>query len=269
MFFIPHHHTYLMEKHNLISKIKEKKELSSLPDSFVQDALEEVLKKLQIQDLAVLKKAEQKIVIKEVRANLRRHTGMFQISRKAWKARESLLAQGNYEDLLKTHTSTNERLTEYPKIKAMIASFHPTSILDLGSGLNPIALATPEVQYYAVDIQEADLALVDQFFKAKGISGKTIVKDLSKSLEGLPKADLCLCFKLLDIVEKKGHRQAEEILKTISCKNFIISFSTTTLSGKPMLHKKRPWLERLLKRLHYLYTTQTIDNEVFYLIEKS
>jgi len=57
--------------------------------------------------------------------------------------------------------------------------------------------------------------------------------------------DLCLIFKVLDIIEKKTHKNAEKILKAINAKRMIISFSTRTLSGKPMEYPRRLWAEKL------------------------
>ena len=258
----------MVSKQELIENIKKKKELSGLPDSFVLDALEEQLAKLGVKSLD-LKKAQQKALVKLVRADLRKKTGMFQkVTEKLWKSRLELLEEGKIGEILETHASTKERLSFYPKLKEIISSLNVKSILDLGCGLNPLALASPEIVYYAVDIQKGELELIKKFFQKNNIQGKTISKDLSKDIN-LPPADLCLALKLFDILESKGHKQAENILKSISCRHFIISFSTKTLSGKPMLHVKRPWLERILNRLAYKFSIINSENEIFYIIERS
>ena len=259
-----------MTEIDLVKKIKEKKELSGLPDSYVLDSLKNELKKINFPNIDSIKKSEQKIIIKLVRAELRRSAGMFQKSKeKSWKSRFTLLEENKIEELLKTHSSTNERLNFYPKLKELIFSLKPSSILDLGCGINPIAIAKPNIKYYAVDIQQDDLDIVKKFFQKNNISGETFVQDISSSsTENLPSVDLCLMFKLLDILEKKGHRQAEQILKNIKTNFFIISFSTKTLSGRSMLHQKRPWLERILGKLNYHFKIEKSDNEIFYIIEK-
>lgn len=255
-----------MDAEEIIKKIKQKKEFSSLPDSFVLSSL----KKYSYNIKQELKKSEQKALVKLVRADLRRHTGMFQrLTGKYWKKRESLLEQNKISDLLKTHASTKERIQFYPELKKVISNLNAKSILDLGCGLNPLALASPGIIYYALDIQQSDLDLIKKFFEKNKIEGKTINQDVSLNISNLPPADLCLMLKLLDILDDKSHKKALSLLEKIKCKNFIISFSTKTLSGKPMLHKKRPWLERIIRNLNYKFCTISSENEIFYIVEKA
>lgn len=251
-----------MEKQAILNKIKEKKELSSIPDSFILPFVEKHTPKNK-----ELKKSDIKLIVSLVRSDLRRSTGMFQKSgEKLWKLRESLAKENKVDKLLETHLSTKERIQFYPKLKEIIFNLNPKSILDLGCGLNPLALASKEIKYYAVDIQQSDLDIVKQFFEKNNIHGKTINLDVSKSLSSLPEADLCLALKLLDLLPLKA-QQAEKIL-SLNCKKFIFSFSTKTLSGKLMLHKKRLWLERVLHNKNIEFYTLSSDNEIFYIIEK-
>ena len=111
--------------------------------------------------------------------------------------------------------------------------------------------------------------MINSFFEKNKISGKTFVYDLRKIKDGLPKADLCLLFKVLDVIEDKKHKISREILQKVPCKKILVSFSTKKLSGKPMNYPKRKWFERLLQRLNYKFEKFSSDNEVFYLIDKS
>mgnify|MGYP001602700304 CR=1 FL=1 len=246
----------------LLKKIKEKKELSQISDSFILDILGKYLSKINAEKL---KPSEKKIIVKEVRAELRRSAGMFQ---KGFKSRESLLEKGDFANLLKTHSSTAERIDFYSELKKLILKLNPKSILDLGCGLNPIALASPYVVYYAVDIREDELNMINTFFEKNSIKGRVFSQDLRKPIDNLPEADLCLIFKIFDILESKGHKQAEYIIKSVKCKNILISFSTRTLSGKPMRLARRLWLERMLSRLGYKFTMVNSSNEIFYIVEK-
>ncbi len=248
----------------LVSKIKEKRELSDLPDSLVKEALKDYLKKRNI-DIPK-KEKQQKIIVKEVRAELRKYTGRFQI-KSPFEKRKKLLEEYKIIELLKTHTSTKERLDDYDKIKELIYSSNPKSILDLGCGLNPIAIAKNGVKYYAYDIKESELRLIELYFKKNKIQGKTFFEDI-REIEEFPKTDMCLIFKTLDIIESKGHKKAMEILQKIPSKKIIVSFSTKTLSGKPMNSPRRQWFENLLNALNYKFEIFKIKNEIFYIIEK-
>jgi len=243
----------------LIKKIKEKKELSGTADSVVKETLNTYLKKYNIL-LGNLSPKEQKIIIKEIRSQLRSLTGQYQ---KNIKYRPNLI--NNPTELLKTHTSTFERQEDYPNLKALIKKINPKSILDLGCGLNPIALATPKIKYFASDIKEDELEIIKKFFAMNKIKGKTFIYDLRKINSDLPKADLCFIFKVLDIIDKN---LAEKILVLIPCKKILVSFSTKKLSGKKMNKPNRDWFEKILKRLNFEYNKTNTENEVFYLIDK-
>lgn len=250
-----------MKIQKLITDIKKKREFSSLPDSFVLEVLEKYLSRIKTKKL---KPSEEKMIVKEVRAELRRSIGMFQ---KGSKNREVFFKKGNIQKLLKTHSSTLERIGFYPNFKKIISEINPSSILDLGCGLNPIALANKKTTYYAVDIREDELNLIKKFFKKNKIQGRVFLQDLRKPINNLPYADLCLILKLFDVLTKdKGH--IEYLIKNLKCKTLIVSFSTKTLSGKQMRFHRRLWLERILKRLNYEFSIEISDNEIFYIIKK-
>ncbi len=251
---------------DLIKKIKQKPELRGIDDSVVQDSLEKALKKYNL-NLQNLNSADARVLIKIIRSDLRNLTGRF---RKSIKSRAELLDSLNINGLLRTHTSTAERIEFYPKLNALLKNLKIKSILDLGCGLNPIALASKGVKYYASDINKEELSLIEVFFKKNKIPGKVFICDLRKDDSfSLPKADICLLFKVLDIIEKKSHKLAENIILKSPCKYLLISFATKKLSGKPMNFPERRWLELLINRLGYSYKTFSSNNEIFYLIDKS
>jgi len=253
-------------KKELILKIKDKKELLGLTDSVVEEILKRYIKKYKL-SLKNLPYPQSKTVIKEVRAELRTITGQFQ---KSLKDKSKLSDSGSYTKLLETHSSTAERLEFYPILKEKLNKIGVRSILDLGCGLNPIALASPQIKYFASDIQEDELTLIDKFFKKHNIKGKVFVYDLRKISNDLPEADICILFKILDLLDnkKKRGKLTEKILKKVPCKKILVSFSTRKLSGKPMNYPKRFWFENVLEKLKFDYKKFESKNEVFYLIEK-
>ena len=253
---------------DIFNQIKAKKELRGISDSVVLDAFSEVLRKnsLKQSDIALLKKAEIKLLVKETRAQLRRYSGRFY---SGTQERKSLLDYDKMQDLLDTHSSTKERKDFYPQLKSIIKNLKIGAVLDLGCGLNPIALAEKEIKYYAFDINEEDLEIVNDFFNKKEIQGYAKAYDLRKIKPGdLPNADLCLIFKVFDILENKGHKLAEKIILSVNCRYILASFPTKTLSGRAMNHPQRGWIERLLIRLGFPFEITKSKNEIFYLIEK-
>ncbi len=250
-------------KNKIVNIIKQKKELSGITDSVVLEGLEEYLKKHKI-ELTKLREKEIKLIVKDIRKQLRKYSGMFQ---KSQKDRLEMLENDKINNLLKTHVSTAERMDFYPKLKEIIKTLDVKSILDLGSGLNPIALAERGIKYYAIDINEENIGLVKEFFKKINISGETFVCDLRK-ISSLQKTDICIIFKVLDIIEEKGHNIAKKIIDKINSKYILISFAKKTLSGKNMRYPRRNWLERLLEKKKWNYKILNSNNEIFYLIEK-
>jgi len=256
-----------MNKLELIQKIKTKKELSGLNNKIIRETLETYFKTKNI-ELKNLNKSDLKIIIKEIRKELRNLTGRFQ---KNSKKREKLLKQGKIKEILKTHKSTAERISFYPRLKKLITSLKIKSIIDIGCGINPIALASPKIKYYAFDINETDLKLINKFFKIKKILGKAFVYDLRKISSKKPqhsKADICLLFKIIDIVKYKTPNIIDKLVSSLDCKYFFISFSTRTLSGKPMNNPERKWVRKLLLSKNYKVRIFKTKNEIFYLAQK-
>ena len=246
---------------DIIRKVKQKKELSGVDDAIISKIMD---KHLSIIDR--LNESETKILIKEIRNELRQYAGRFQSE---WKDRKSLLERGEINSILKTHASTLERIDFYPELNKLIEDLKIKSIIDLGCGINPIALAKPGISYCAFDINREELELVTRFFKMNHIQGEASFCDL-RNIEvcNFPESDLCLILKVFDVIERKGHKLAEKIINKINSRYFLLSFSTKTLSGKPMNHPQRGWIERLLQRLNFYFRIIKSRNEIFYLATK-
>lgn len=257
-----------MDLKEIINKIKEKREFSSLEVNFIISSIEPLMKKYH--GLSLTGPKTLKIFIKEARAKLRLSAGMFQANSKALKKRIDLLAQDKIEELLETHVSTKERISDYLFLKKILQDLNVKSVLDIGCGLNPLALASKSYIYNACDINVDELSLIKEFFAKKGISGEVFVCDLSKAdVSKFPRADICLFWKLFDILEKRNLKKIEQIIREIPSNYVWISFSTKTLSGKPMRMASRPWMEKILANLKYPYKFFKIENETFYLISKN
>ncbi len=243
----------------LVLRVKQKAELSGIAGSVVNNVLKKYIQRFP--------NYSDKMIIKLVRAELRILTGRFQPSS---KKRSKFLENNDWELILQTHASTKERLETdaYKLIKKLISKNKIRSIIDLGAGLNPIALATSKLTYTAIDIKQDELEIIDKYFKEKNIKGKTIVSDLRYDLPKLPTSDLALAFKLFDVLETKGHKLAEKIIISLPAKYILVSFPTKTLSGRPMNHPQRGWIEQLFNRLDYEFEFFQTKNEIFYLAKK-
>ncbi len=240
---------------SLISKIKEKKELSGISSKVIESLLEDYVRKHKI-NISGLSKKEEKFIIKEIRDILRKYAGRFYKSQK------------HSEEYLEGHLSTSERKEFYPILKKIISKVNPSSILDLACGLNPLAIASKNIFYYASDIDEANLEKIRKYFSENSISGEVFFCDLRNPPDSFPQADLCLIFKALDIIDDKKHKISENIIRRLNSKITIVSFATKKLSGKKMAFPQRFWFEKMLSRLNLKFRKINSPNEVFYIISK-
>ena len=131
-----------------------------------------------------------------------------------------------------------------------------------------------QLKYYAYDIDQEDIIFINHYFNImknySKIQGKAQIADLSdlKSIKKIPRANLCFMFKFLDVIESKGHKLSEEIIKSLKCKYIVASFATKTVSGKNMNHPYRGWIEKMLNRLNMKFEKIQTPNEMFYIIKK-
>lgn len=276
----------------LIAEIKKKKELQELNNDFVKDHLFDYLTK-DSQALSFLlsdynkKSTKYKIIIKEIRAKLRTVYGLFRINENKKKRKQLVkeLISSTKEDLsveiLKTHSSTKERLPFYKELYQKIFKItgKPKKIIDLGCGINPFSvplMKLKKLEYLAFDLSEEEISLLNSFFnilhkKNKHFKGKADILDILNfnRLSRLRNVEVCFLFKMTDVLDQgRGHKVTEEVIKKIPAKYIVISFATKTMSGKKMTAPKRKWMEWLCRRLGYHYKTLEFENELFYIVEK-
>lgn len=278
----------------IIAKIKEKKELSSISDAYIKETLDKVLRQnpklLKSIEEGRTRSSEYSEAVKKTRAKLRVEYGMFseelgerdEILAELRKTKEIEKKIELSNKLLGLHKSTQERMEIYPTIydKIFAITGTPKRIIDLGCGMNPASvfymhLGLDTIKYYASELSEKDCDFLQKYFNAMKIKGKAVPIDLKKpnllsNLEieeiGVREADVCFLFKVLDTIEKKGHKLAEELVKTIKAKWIAASFATHKLGGRRMEYPRRGWIERMLERLGYKFKIIEEENEIFYII---
>ncbi|RMD67546.1 hypothetical protein D6817_01345 [Candidatus Pacearchaeota archaeon] len=260
-------HFFRRGMEEIVEKVIEKRELRGVKKEFVEKIVKKVGRELGLGNLEGLGEKQAKGIVKKARAELRRSVGMFELSE---RKRAKLLAGEDISSLLATHASTKERLGFYNEVKRIVYATKPKTILDIGCGLNPIALAERGTEYVACDVNASVLEVVESFFKARKLEGKTLIVDITdeRDLGKLPKkCDVVLLFKLLDIVAetaKEKRKVFEKIFERIEAKRVVASFPTRKLSGKRMNSPKRFWFEKLLESKGVVFEKFFIPGEVFY-----
>lgn len=269
----------------IISKIKGKKNLG-IDDIYVLELLDKYLKDPYFQKLfekpekQILKNKRFKLVIKEIRKELYKIHGLYQV-KKQYKKEEllkNLKKAKNFHqikkisiEILKQHTSSRERLNDYKKIYLEISKLKPKSIIDLASGLNPCSIILSNFQgdYYTYEISKDDVDFLNKYFeiiKKYNINGKAFVKDITKDFN-FEKADICFLFKFLDLLKKDRKSFVIKLIKNLNCEYLVVSFSKKTISLRQMKNIERNWFVNLINQLNLKYKRLDLENEFFYIIE--
>ena len=255
----------------IIAAIKRKKELSALSDSFVQKEVEAYLRRNPKASLENPRSSEFKAAVKDIRSRLRKVYGLFREGNskilKNLSAEEQIMAQ-----ILNSHSSTRERMPYYRSLYEEIFKItkKPKKLLDVGCGINPFSVAFMgcKPEYFAYDLSSDEIDAVNQYFKLVKVKGKAKVRDVL-AIKRFPKVDVAFIWKMTDMFDRsKGHKKTEEVLTRINSKYLVVSFATKTMSGKEMNVPRRPWFERMCKRLNWTFEVLEFPNELFYVVKQ-
>ncbi len=139
--------------------------------------------------------------------------------------------------IMKQHASTMERFSIlepfYQEIFSRLPPVH--SILDLGCGLNPLALpwmkVCPGVRYMAIDLFQDMMVFIQAFFNHTGIDGTASTRNLVDHIPTVP-VDLAFLLKLIPCLEQLDKNIGRKLLETIRAKHLVVSFPVASLSGR-------------------------------------
>ncbi len=271
----------------LVRDILAKKEFQGLQPRLVQRKLEQLfaenhrlVKQLNAaQDDRVFRKsAAYTTVFKAVRAWLRTIYGSFITP--GYHKLPGLLKRLHADDwdrktldqALSLHQSTKERVPYYEDVYRQIfaATGEPTSILDLGCGLNPLSypLLGYRPSYTATDLNPADMGLIQQFFDQMRIPGKAYALDVLAA-QRFPQAQVTFCFKLFDSLETQEPGSTARLLSRLESDVIVASFPRTSLGGRKRIRdSKRAWFTRVLEQAGFSRQEFSVPNEQFFIITR-
>ncbi|MDQ4036122.1 MAG: hypothetical protein M3153_09335 [Chloroflexota bacterium] len=156
-------------------------------------------------------------------------------------------------DVLHTHASTRERVPHLDAFYRGIWSLTglPSRILDVGCGLNPLALPwmglSPRAVYLASDVDRRPLTRVASIFDLVGQPYAVEVRDLVTSPPD-QQADVALMLKLVTTLDRQDPEAATRLVRALRVRHVVISLPTASLSGrgKGMERTNRQRIERLV-----------------------
>ena len=174
------------------------------------------------------------------------------------------------------HTSTRERLPIlepfFNRTLSRIAPLH--SILDIGCGLNPLALPwmplAEDITYYGLDIYSDQAAFLNVFLSHTGVSGSVQVHNVLNGLpDNLPCTQVTLLLKTLPCLEQLDKTISRRLLETIRACHLVISYPLHSLGGrsKGMLQNYQNHFEILAGQLGWMAERLEFQTELVFIVE--
>ncbi len=183
-------------------------------------------------------------------------------------------------DLLRTHDSTRERLPLLDTFFAQVFAVTgvPAAVLDIASGLNPLALPwmnlPPGARFFAYEIHQQRVDLLNHFFALAGpryaVTGLAIMGDILVSPPA-ESGDVALLLKETHRMEKRRRGIVSPMLDALQVRWLVLSSPTRSRTGRHALIETnrqqvhdliadRPW--RMVAEIEF-------ENELVYCIDKT
>ena len=200
---------------------------------------------LASQELA--KGRRSKDAIKEVKGRLHQSVAAYHAGRPdfdAWQNRLALAAGADdlraaCRDIMAAHHSTRERLAFLDDFYRIVLGDLGAigTLLDLGCGLNPLALPwmglPAAATYLACDVDNAQMVFLDWWLASRRQPGRAFVCNL---LAGVPQpdaaVDVALLLKIVPCLEQQDRGLAERLLDELRARVLVISFPAQSLGGR-------------------------------------
>jgi 16S rRNA (guanine(1405)-N(7))-methyltransferase len=178
--------------------------------------------------------------VKRVKRRLHQAVGAFRLGRAAaavgWPADDPAALRRACLGAMRGHASTRERA---PYLDAFYAAIWdvtgtPGSVLDLGCGLNPLALpwmAIGDATYHATDVDAGTLDVARAFLESVGQPHVAEVRDLVADVpdEG---ADVAFLLKLVTTIDRQDADAATRLLRDLRVDHAVVSFAARSLGGR-------------------------------------
>ena len=221
---------------------------------------------------------KEKDIVKSVKNKLHQISGSFFsdcLSREVKRLEKS--GEADYINLLKLHSSTNERLsfcTEfYDDIFGVVGSID--SVLDIACGLNPVMvgeyLRAKEIRinkYIAEDIHLDALEVVKYYFDTAKYPIEIRSSDLLITIPDVT-VDIVLLLKVLPLLEQQRKDYYKHVINELNAKYIVVTFPTKTMSGKVvgMLDNYKNLFDEFISSCAFkVIFTKAYNNELLYVL---
>ncbi len=175
--------------------------------------------------------------------------------------------------ILAQHASTAERIPHLANFYEQLfkVTGKPDILLDLACGLHPFAfpwMGLPtSTQYYAYDIIQPRIDLINTFFQKIGLMPLAINQDILVRPPQIH-ADLALFFKEAHRLEKRQPGSNKELWSHLDVDLLAVSLPTQNLAGThPLIEQHRSLVHQNLTKNQEV-SEILIENELIFIIEK-
>lgn len=173
------------------------------------------------------------------------------------------------------HASTAERLPILEDFyNRSLQKLNPVnSVLDLGCGLNPLAIPFLPLNegftYQATDVLIPLLDFLNAYFSKIEVKGSASLLDLSTQIPD-QEVDLVIMLKLIPLLDQINKSIAPKLLQNLKARALLVSFPLKSLGGrgKGMLATYQTRFEQLSSDLVAKIDEYRFPNELVYLIRK-
>lgn len=193
--------------------------------------------------------------VKRVKRRLHQAVGAFRTAqaspRVTWPADDPVALRARCLATMYEHASTRERAPHLDAFHPAIWSVTgvPARVLDLGCGLNPLALpwmGIGDARYHATDVDAGTLDVARGFLESVGQPHVAEIRDLVADVPD-ETADVALLLKLVTTLDRQDGDAAGRLLRGLRVDHAVVSFAVRSLAGRGSHERTyRARLERLV-----------------------
>ena len=193
----------------------------------------------------------------------------------AYRAGSEAAIKAASRNLLGQHSSTHERLPILDQFYAEILAItgRPASILDLGCGLNPLALPWMDLdgnaRYIALDIDADRIHFLNRFLTLAGLAPLARCQDIL-SQPPRDEADLALLLKMSPSLERQEPGSTLWLLEQLNAPFLVVSFAVKSLGGrdKGMPDQYERQFFQLVESRDWLVEKLVFETELVFVVER-
>jgi 16S rRNA (guanine(1405)-N(7))-methyltransferase len=178
-------------------------------------------------------------------------------------------------DILHTHLSTRERQPLLPAFYDEIFAItgKPKTLLDLACGLNPLAFPwmglDNDTAFYAYDIHEPRIGLLNHYFRLQGLPPLAKLQDIAHHFPQ-ETGDVALFLKEMPRFSRNYGNLGRPLLEALPVKWLVISFPAVSAHGGRKLDGRyREFMYQLIDGHDWPITELLFGEEMVFCINKS